>query len=439
MKNMAALILLFTLLVEISFTAFCLMTNSEQKKARNMIRLLSLGVFAICSIASVLEWGLRWYGLGLLLSVWSVISIISLIRGSRIKREFSRGRTAGKSIGILLLVTLTLIPAFIFPQFSLPKVTGEYEVATASAIWTDPSREERFTAAEGDLRFVNVAFWYPADYDVTKGKCPLIVFSHGAYGIKGSNTSTYQELASHGYVVCSVDHPYHAMFTKSPNGGIITADSGFMKEIAQINDEQYPIEAKGKIIQEILSLRVDDINFVLDQIGQMASTAGAEQPFAMIDMQKLGLMGHSLGGAAAAEAAKEREDIRAVVNLDGDFLGEYVYEDGKESYSLEPYSKPILCFWSDLLYQGISGMGGFPFLNQAPDSYEVHIKGTNHMSYTDLPYFSPLLNNSIIKMSDLEKATVDQRYCTETMNNLILRFLNCYIKQEGNFEAAVEY
>ncbi len=436
---MAAFILLFTLLVVISFTVFCIKTNSEQKKVRSIIRLLSLGVFAVLSLASVLEWGLRWYALGLLLLVWAIIAIISLSRGSRAKREFSRGRAVLRAIGALLLITITLIPALIFPQFTLPKVTGEYEVATANEIWTDTSREEYFTATGGDHRFVNVAFWYPANYDVTKGKCPLIVFSHGAFGIKDSNTSTYQELASHGYVVCSIDHPYHAMYTTAPNGGIITADSTFVNDISLINDDQYPIEAKSKIIQEILSLRVDDINFVLDQIGQMASSAKTDPLYTMIDMKQIGLMGHSLGGAAAAEIAKKREDISAVVNLDGDFLGEYVFENGKESYSPETYSKPILCFWSDLLYEGIRGMGGFPFLDQATASHEVHIKGTNHMSYTDLPYFSPFLNHSILKMSGLKKAEVDQKYCTETMNQLILQFFNCYLRQEGNFDAAAEY
>jgi dienelactone hydrolase len=351
MKNMAVIILLFTLLIEISFIVFCFKTNSEQKKMRNIFRLLSLGVFAVLSMASVLEWGLRWYALGLLLVIWSAIAIYSLFRGSKAKKEFNRGRTVRRSIGILLLVTITLIPAFIFPQFTLPKVTGEYDVATANEIWTDTSREELFTAVEGDNRFVNIEFWYPAGYDVTRGKCPLVVFSHGAYGIKSCDSSTYQELASHGYVVCSIDHPYHAMYTKAPNGRIITANSEFVKDISLINDDQYPAEDKRKIIQEILSLRVEDINFVLDQIGMMAATAKTEPLFALIDTERIGLMGHSLGGAAAAEVAKERKDISAVVNLDGDFLGEYVYEDGMEAYSKEPYSKPILSFWSDLLYQ----------------------------------------------------------------------------------------
>ncbi len=436
---MASIILLFTILVEISLLVFCFKTNSAQKKTRNIIRLLSLGLFAVLSMASVLEWGARWYALGLLLVLWAVIAIISLLGGSKAKKEFHRGRTVGKSIGILLLVTLALIPAFIFPQITFPKVTGEYKVATANDIWTDPSREERFTPVEGDHRFVGVEFWYPADYDNTKGHCPLIVFSHGAYGIKSSNTSTYQELASHGYVVCSIDHPYHAMYTKAPNGSIITAASEFVNDMSLINDDHYPIEDKMKTIQEMLSLRVEDINFVLDQIEQRTAAAKTEAFYTMIDTEHIGLMGHSLGGAAAAEVAKERANIDAVVNLDGDFLGELVFEGGKEAYSQELYSKPILCFWSDLLYRGISDIGGFPFLNKATSAYEVHIKGTDHMSYTDLPLISPLLNNLILNMNGLKKAEIDQSYCTETMNTLILQFFQSYLKKEGTFEAAAEY
>ena len=69
---------------------------------------------------------------------------------------------------------------------------------------------EEFTD-KGRNRFVNVEFWYPKKADE---KYPLLVFSHGAYGIKASNTSTYTELASHGYVVVSIDHPYHSFYTR---------------------------------------------------------------------------------------------------------------------------------------------------------------------------------------------------------------------------------
>jgi predicted dienelactone hydrolase len=102
------------------------------------------------------------------------------------------------------MLVFALVPALVFPQHKSPQVTGPYEVATATYTYIDKNRIEEFTDT-GKNRFVNVAFWYPQNADRTY---PLLVFSHGANGIKGSNTSTYTELASHGYVVCSIDHPY---------------------------------------------------------------------------------------------------------------------------------------------------------------------------------------------------------------------------------------
>lgn len=72
-------------------------------------------------------------------------------------------------------------------------MTGPYVVATAAYTYIDKDRIEEFTDQE-DNRFVNVEFWYPEEAD---GTYPLLVFSHGAFGIKTSNTSTFTELASH--------------------------------------------------------------------------------------------------------------------------------------------------------------------------------------------------------------------------------------------------
>ena len=108
---------------------------------------------------------------------------------------------------MLLLVVIAVTPALIFPQYKLPKMTGKHEVATVNYTYTDQSRIETFTNT-GENRKVNVEFWYPKD---AGGKYPLVVFSHGAFGMKTSNTSTFMELASNGYVVCSIDHPYHSL------------------------------------------------------------------------------------------------------------------------------------------------------------------------------------------------------------------------------------
>ncbi len=62
---------------------------------------------------------------------------------------------------------------------------------------------------------LNVQFWYPDSID---GMNPLIIFSHGGLGVKSSNETLNSELASHGYVVCSIDHKYQCLYTTDEDG-----------------------------------------------------------------------------------------------------------------------------------------------------------------------------------------------------------------------------
>src|SRR5262249_7361276 len=52
---------------------------------------------------------------------------------------------------------------------------------------------------------------------------PLILYSHGAHDHRASNTIVVQELASHGYVVVTVDHTGDA-FSQLPDGRVIVPD-----------------------------------------------------------------------------------------------------------------------------------------------------------------------------------------------------------------------
>lgn len=120
-----------------------------------------------------------------------------------------------------------MIPAFLFSGYDGLETTGEYDVKLAQAILVDDSRTENFEQ-DGSNREVPVYLYYP---DTESGKFPLVLFSHGAFGYYQSNTSTYMELASHGYVVVSLDHPYHSFFTKDTDGKTILADKGFLEEV----------------------------------------------------------------------------------------------------------------------------------------------------------------------------------------------------------------
>ena len=112
-------------------------------------------------------------------------------------------------VSVMLMIT-ALTPAFIFTNYNGLPTTGEYEVKEAAAILVDESRTDTFEN-DGSYREVPVRFYYPEN---AEGEYPLVIFSHGAFGYYQSNFSTYEELASNGYIVVALDHPHHSFFTK---------------------------------------------------------------------------------------------------------------------------------------------------------------------------------------------------------------------------------
>jgi dienelactone hydrolase len=345
---------------------------------------------------------------------------------------------------MFLLVLIVLIPALILPQYTPPRVTGKYAVATVNYTYTDKSRVETFNNT-GENRKVNVEFWYPKD---ATGTFPLIVFSHGAFGIKISNTSTFMELASNGYVVCSIDHPYHSLFTVDADGHRTMVDQSFLQEVIDLNSGKYDEGTGFKLHQKWMNLRIADISFVLDTILAQIKDTSSGAVYRLIDPGKIGLMGHSLGGESSAQVARERNNIGAVVNLDSDLHGEYLdYIDGKYVMNDKVYPVPLLNILTDTTEQLIAAV---PNANSvvavkrvtatAPNAYEVHLTGTDHMSVTDLPLISPffvsIINASVPKSGGQE---VNPLATIEKMNDLVLKFFNAYLKGEGSFSASGTY
>lgn len=241
-------------------------------------------------------------------------------------------------LGVLAVVFL-LLRAWLFPHYEAPVGSGSYVVKVETFTWEDESRVETFTDT-GENRALTVRICYPEN---GTGKYPLVVFSHGAFGVIDSNYSTCVELASCGYVVASIAHPYHAMFVEDVNGKRTFVDMDFMQRVYADNGAD-DAEAERRVYEfslEWMELRTADMNFVLDTILEKAETE--EGLFALVDAERIGLFGHSMGGATAVGLGRERSDIDAVIDLEGTMAGEYVgFENGYELYNEEPYPVPLL-------------------------------------------------------------------------------------------------
>ncbi len=427
---MGKIILILLVIGELLFLFWEIKNKDIRIKEKRLWRIGCIITLILLLFAGVLKSVLRYGILAVILLIQVCVSLFP--KRGKSEKPLRKGKTIGKFILNSFIYLLALLPAFIFPQYKPLPVTGNYKVETAVYTYVDENRLETFSES-GENRSVTVKFWYPNQ----EGDYPLVVFSHGAFGTIDSNYSTYMELASHGYVVASIGHPYHAMFVQDVNGNTTVASKEFIDEIYEMNAEipeggSYEDKEKTTYMnsQKWLEVRTGDMNFVLDTILENANTV-KEAPFSRIDKEKIGLFGHSLGGAASVQLGRERNDIDAVIDLEGTMLGEYIgFENGAIVYNPEPYPIPLLEANSKAIHDLAMEVSGEGYVNfyvgkHALNYQEIVFHNAGHLNFTDLPIVSPPL------ASLLGVGNVDARECMENVNDVVLTFFDYYLKGEG--------
>ncbi|OEJ23531.1 acetylhydrolase [Streptomyces agglomeratus] len=140
-----------------------------------------------------------------------------------------------------------------------------------------------------------------------RGRHPLVLLSPGFGVSRYTLTHLAEDLAGRGYVVASVDHAYESLGTAMPGGRVLTCEACTAVEEGGVDESL------------VAATRADDMSFVIDRLtGCHAVTKYA----AMIDKRRIGMAGHSIGGAAAATAMVADRRIGAGINMDGGFQEE---------------------------------------------------------------------------------------------------------------------
>jgi dienelactone hydrolase len=229
------------------------------------------------------------------------------------------------------------IACYAVPVFTLPKPTGPYGIGSRTRYWTDEKRAEKH--APGPRR-IAVEIWYPAAPSATgargayrdraallpksdhhrlvktyavrdarplaqPGGWPMVFFSPSSGGYRTQNTAVCEELASHGYVVAGVDHPYSSSRVAFPEGTVVHSLANDWLQIAT----QASWKASEPIVEATLETRVSDIILALENLG-----AQNEIP---VVAGSAAVIGHSFGGAVAAELCRRDARFKAGANLDG--------------------------------------------------------------------------------------------------------------------------
>lgn len=289
-------------------------------------------------------------------------------------------------------VSIMIFFIILFPNLSSIKTTGIYPYTSCIIELTDESRLENYKN-DGSFRKLSALVYYPDANDIKNNSCPLVVFSHGGLSLKTSNNSLYKELASHGYVVVSIDHTYHALSTKIAKKRIYI-DSTYMKEMNTENSHK-DIDNSYACYKKWMELRTDDINFVINSLIS-GNKKDSNLFYSLIDIQNIGLAGHSLGGSAVLGIARQRSDINAVIALESPYMCDIIGVDGTEFiWNNEPYPCAVMNIYSDSGYPLIESDNKYVqnknyFYNGENVEY-YYIEGSNHLSLTDLVRTSPIL------------------------------------------------
>ncbi len=434
---MGIVLFLVTAAMEIGLALCSVATKSDRRKARALLRVAVLAVFALLVASRALQWSFRYYALAAVLLGLAAAAAIGWKGTGKQERPYRVGRAIGKAVAVTALLFAASLPAIVFPQHQPLATTGEYPVATAAHTFVDNGRRDPY-ADTGEGRKLNVAFWYP-EGAAEVGASPLVVFSHGSMGIKTSNESLFRELASHGYVVCSIDHTHHSLFTVDGDGRTTWIDMGYMGDL-RAEDAKTDRQKSYAYYRQWMEVRTADIVFVIDRVLDEAGKADAGPAYRLVDRRKIAVMGHSLGGSAALGIGRSRSDIGAVLALEAPFLCDIQGAQGGEFvWNSQPYPVPVLNIYSDSAW---SHLGEWPqyaenhaLLTGGGTVHNVHITGIGHLALTDLSRTSPL----ITRMLDGRNPTRSPEQALGILNEVCLAFFDCYLRGVGVFAPDESY
>jgi predicted dienelactone hydrolase len=344
------------------------------------------------------------------------------------------------------------------PIFKLPAPTGPYAIATDIRHLVDRSRQDKFADRPDGPRELMIQIWYPSanaarspiapyvdkritslwnsrlalvkthahlrsQFSSSKSKYPLLLYTPSWVGLRTECTIQVEELASHGYIVVTIDHPFSSSVTIFPDGRI--ARRKFSGE--EDYSSQAGFERFLRTADEQVEIRSRDARFVLDSLETMDANDPSGLLTGHIDLESVGIFGSSFGGTTAAETCWLDQRFKAGASLDGMVAGTssergtrvpflFMLEGDDPTQTpetalgqLEPARRRQIEFTRDQFARikaSLSEYGG----------YWMTIQRANHSNFFDFPFFSPL-----------KQTNVDPRMISRIIGQYLLAFFEKHL------------
>lgn len=229
---------------------------------------------------------------------------------------------------------------------------------------------------------------------------PIILFSPGLGNSRLLYSALAQYIASIGYLVVSIDHPYDANVVQYPDGTLILGAN---------------ISTKAQI-ELAVRTRAQDVSFILNQLSTV-STVRRLFPWikGALKTHKVAMYGHSLGGATAAVAMLNDSRIIGGANLDGSFFGSIL------RHSL---SRPFLLFGHEGKNQSTDASWNAAWLQLHGWKIELMLHGAQHATFSDLPFLAQILglDRMLPPEAELLLGSIDGTRALDILSKYLIAF-----------------
>ncbi|WP_019508375.1 hypothetical protein [Pleurocapsa sp. PCC 7319] len=365
----------------------------------------------------------------------------------------------------------------------LPKPVGKYVVGITQLDFTDKSRKKVFPFEEDNaFRKIPVTIFYPAESNQGKDSAPysspellevlskmtfglfsknvakvktncyknvpiassednypVIIFNHGYSGHTMQSTILCSDLASSGYIVVSVGHPYEASGVKYLDGRVIKMERTiqenlksvtslkYLQKIFKASTKEYYSDSKAmetseyilknnEILTNNVKIWVDDSIFVADQLealnkGEIESIFNNKFKLNL----GMGITGHSYGGVTSAQTCLNDHRFVAGINIDGATCGDFLYKD---------INTPFMLLGTHLS----KNISRTTYIYNTKDTYIITLDNTQHFGYSDALFIFRQANllNQIGKREKYE--------FREIVTNYHLKFFEKYLLTNQEIE-----
>jgi alpha-beta hydrolase superfamily lysophospholipase len=192
-----------------------------------------------------------------------------------------------------------------------------------------------------------------------------VLLSPGHATNAGFYAALAEDLAARGYVVAGVDHPGQSAAVELGDG-----------TVAVLAPERAGADPAATVAARVAE-RVADLRLVTDQLDRVDALTGGR-----IDRARLGVMGHSNGGIAAATACRADRRLRACLNLDGVAPGGPFSATPGTGAPAQPFM-----FLTKETSQPRAVAAGFEAAGDG--AYQVIVPAAGHGQFADGPLFEP--------------------------------------------------